>query len=282
VGIEVIEPFLIEAGAVPEEDDRPPSRQVFEARPYAELLAEIPTLVSPGVMREAMGATKSELKALEEEGLLIPRTRVARIKNRWRIPDGLALVADLAAGAIPVAEDDRAWETLLHACRRTQVRLEDLTAAIRDGRSVVGRRAGVRGFHGLVLRMTDVDALPSRHRAKASLDIDLAGMTSAASFGRSVGLRDKGAFIALIEAGHVPAVRVVNPATGRLQHYLRPEDIATFHRRFATLTTLAAETGRHRNALRGQVAAGEVTHFAPDGQAFGPVYLREDVVPALR
>jgi hypothetical protein len=283
VGIEVIQPFLIEAGAVPEEDDRPPSRQVFVAGPYAELLAEIPTLVSPGVMREAMGATKSELKALEEEGLLIPRTRVARVKSRWRIPDGLALVADLAAGAMPVAEDDRAWETLLHACRRTQVRLADLIAAIRDGRLVVGRRAGVAGLHGLVLRMTDVDALPaSRHRARAPLDVDLAGMTSAASFGRSVGLRDKGTFLALIEAGHVPAVRVVNPATGRLQHYLRPEDIAAFHQRFATLTTLAAETGRHRNALRGQMAAGEVTHFAPDGQAFGPVYLREEAGPALR
>jgi hypothetical protein len=218
VGFEFIEPFLIEAGAVPEEDDRPPSRQVFEAGPYAELLAEIPKLVSPGVMREVMGATKSELKALEEEGLLIPRTRVVRIKNRWGIADGLALVADLAAGALPVAEDDRAWETLLHACRRMQVRLTDLVAAIRDGRSVVGRRAGVRGFHGLVLGMTDFDALPaSRIKATAPLDVDLAGMTSAASFGRSVGLRDKGSFFALIEAGHVPAVRVVNPATGRLQ-----------------------------------------------------------------
>jgi hypothetical protein len=111
-----------------------------------------------------------------------------------------------------VAEDDCAWETLLHACRRTQVRLTDLVAAIRDGRSVVGRRAGVAGFHGLVLRMTDVAALPaSRHRARAPLDVDLAGMTSAASFGRSVGLRHKGTFIALIEGGHVPAVRVVNP-----------------------------------------------------------------------
>jgi hypothetical protein len=79
VGIEVIKPHLTEAGAVPEEDDRPPSRQVFEARPYAELLAEIPTLVSSGIMREAMGATKSELKALEEEGLLIPCIRVARV-----------------------------------------------------------------------------------------------------------------------------------------------------------------------------------------------------------
>jgi hypothetical protein len=107
-------------------------------------------------------------------------------------------------------------------------------------------------------------------------------MTSAASFGRSVGLRDGGTFIALIEAGHVQAVQVVNPATKRLQHYLRPEDIAAFHGRFATITTLSAETGRHRNTLRGPLAAGGVARFAPGGRDFGPVYLREEVVLALR
>lgn len=36
---------------------------------------------SPRAMCEAMGATKTELAALEEEGLLIPRTRVAKVKN---------------------------------------------------------------------------------------------------------------------------------------------------------------------------------------------------------
>jgi hypothetical protein len=282
LGIEAVERFLIEAGAISEEDDRPPSRRLFAARPYAELLAEIPTLVGAGAMRAAIGATKSELAALEAEGLLIPRTRDPKIRNPWRIADGLAFVADLAAEAIPVAEDDGDWETLLLARKRTQVSLADLVAAIRDGRLAVGRRAAVPGFHGLVLRTADVDALASaRRRAGAPLDGESSGMTSAAAFGRSVGLRDDGNFIALIEAGHVPAVRVVNPATGRLQHYLRPEDVAAFHRRFATITTLAAQTGRHRNALRSQLPASGVTRFAPGGRDFGAVYLREEVVPAL-
>jgi hypothetical protein len=142
VGVEVIEQFLIEAGAIWEQDDRPASRRIFEARPYAELLAEIPTLVGPRAMHEAMGATKTELAALEEEGLLVPRTRVAKVKKHWRIPDGLALVADLSVGATPVAEDDREWETLLLARKRTQVSLADLVAAIREGLLEVGQRAG--------------------------------------------------------------------------------------------------------------------------------------------
>jgi hypothetical protein len=141
----------------------------------------------------------------------------------------------------------------------------------------------VAGFHGLVVRTRDVDALaPSHRRARSPQAADIAGMTSAASFGRSVGLRDDGNFLALVEAGHVPAVQVVNPDTGRPQHFLRPEDIAAFHRRFVTLTTLAAETGRHRNTLRSQLAAAGTARFAPGGQDFGPVYLREDVVPALQ
>jgi hypothetical protein len=182
-----------------------------------------------------------------------------------------------------VAEDDSAWETLLLARKRTRVSLADLVAAIRNGRLIVGRRAGVSGFHGLVVRVADVDALPpSRRRATAPHDIDTAGMTSAASFGRSVGLRDDGNFLALVEAGHVRAVQVVNPDTGRLQHFLRAEDIAAFHRRFATLTTLAAEAGHHRNTLRGQLAAAGIARFAQGGQDFGPVYLREEVVPALQ
>jgi hypothetical protein len=282
VGVEVIEKLLIEAGAIPEGDDRPPSRKVFAARACAEFLAEIPTLVDRTAMRAAMGATKTELAALEEEGLLIPRTRVAGVRNRWRIPDGLAFVAGLADGARPVAEDDSDWETLLLARKRTQVSLADLVAAIRAGSMAIGRRAGVAGFHGLVLRTTEVDALPSsRRRARAPLDVDPSGMTSAASFGRSVGLRDDGNFIALIEAGQVPAVQVVNPATGRLQHYLRPEDIAAFHRRFATLTTLVAETGRHSNVLHAQLAAAGIARFTPEGRDFGAVYPREEVASAL-
>ena len=141
VGAQVIAHFLIEAGALPEQDVRPPSRRVFDARAHSALLAEIPTLVGPIAMREAMGATRQELVALEEEGILAPRTRVAKVKNPWRISDGVTLVAGLEAGAVPVAEDDAAWETPLLARKRTGVSLADLIGTIREGR-LAGRAAG--------------------------------------------------------------------------------------------------------------------------------------------
>jgi hypothetical protein len=47
-----------------------------------------------------------------------------------------------------------------------------------------------------------------------------------------------------------------------------------------TLTTLAAETGKHRNTLRGLLA--RLARFTPEGHDFGPVYLRSDVSKVLR
>jgi hypothetical protein len=48
-----------------------------------------------------------------------------------------------------------------------------------------------------------------------------------------------------------------------------------------TLTTLSAETGEHRNTLKGLLAARRITPFSPKGQDFGAVYLRGEVVGAV-
>ncbi len=59
-------------------------------------------------------------------------------------------------------------------------------------------------------------------------------------------------------------------------------DIEAFHQRFVTLTTLTSETGMHRNSLRAMLTAARVARFSPDGQDFGPVYLRVEAEIALR
>jgi len=80
----------------------------------------------------------------------------------------------------------------------------------------------------------------------------------------------------------VNAYQIINPRTGRSQHRMTPEDMAAFHRRFVTLTTLSAETGQHRNTLKAALAAGRITRFSPEGRDFGAVYLRRDVAAVLR
>ncbi|KUF08670.1 hypothetical protein [Pseudoponticoccus marisrubri] len=105
---------------------------------------------------------------------------------------------------------------------------------------------------------------------------------SAAKFGRSVGLRDHGGFIALIEAGHVSAIRQKNPKTGRQQYWLSEEEIASFHGRFVTLTTLSNETGHHRNTLKSLLEASRVARFSQDDRDFGANFLREEAIAALQ
>jgi len=281
VGAKVLEHFLIEAGAITENDPRPESRKLFDAESHADLLAEVPTLVGPIAMRQAIGATKMELIALEEADVLRPRTRVKKVKNPWRISDGVLLVNELSSGAIPVQADDTRWETLLRACRRREIGLGDLIARIRDKSMTVGQRTGEAGFHGIVVPRSEVDAIASMPRAiPEDVSEELRGM-AAAEFGRSVGLRDGGVFQSMIEAGYVPASKIINPRTKRSQYWMTPEDMATFRRQFATLTTLVAETGLHRNSLKGQIASGRVTRFSPEGRHFGAVYLRDDVTDVL-
>ena len=283
IGVKVLEHFLVEAGAISPDDDRPPNRKLFDAQANADLLAEIPTLVGPIAMREAVGATRQELVALAEAGVLVPRTQVAKAKNPWRIADGLALVAELSAHATAVDAEEESWETLLRASRRKDTDIGYLVQAIRDKHLSVGQRVGVSGFHGIVLRKFEVDQITSPlRRVKEASFSDLSGTVPAATVGRSVGLRDGGTFQRLIEAGHVPAQQIMNPRSGRPQYRMSPEDIGAFHERFVTLTTLSDETGQHRNTLRGLIAAHRIEPFSPVGQNFGAIYRREDVAQILR
>lgn len=42
-------------------------------------------------------------------------------------------------------------------------------------------------------------------------------------------------------------------------------------------TTMRAETGQHRNTVKGLLVSGRIAPFSSDGQNFGSVYLRGDV-----
>ena len=273
IGSKVLEQFLVEAGALSPDDDRPPNRKLFDAQGYADLLAEIPTLVGPIAMREAMGATRQELVALVDARVLVPRTQVDKVKNPWRISDGLALVAKLTVDAIPVAESDTRWETLLRSHRRRYIGISQLLQAICDQRLTAGQQTGVEGFHGIVVLKSEVDLITTPKSLGCADSFEaLSSTVPAVKFGRAVGLRDGGAFQSMIKAGYVPAQQVMNPRSGRPQYRMSSADIAAFNERFVTLTTLSGETGQHRNTLRGIIAARRIRPFSPDGQNFGSVY----------
>lgn len=158
-----------------------------------------------------------------------------------------------------------------------------MIAAIREDRLPVGLCEGVSGFHGIAVPKRKVDELiPLRGQVKAVSEDDQSSLVCAAAFGRSIGLRDHGGFLAMVAAGQIPARQAMNAKTRRPQYWVSAEDIEAFHRRFVTLTTLSSETGLHRNTVRGVLATSRVTPFAPDRQELGLVYLRAEALRALR
>ncbi|WP_334063341.1 TniQ family protein [Limimaricola cinnabarinus] len=281
IGAQVVEHHLIDAGAIQTSDERPRSRKTFDAEAYADLLAEIPALVGSLTLRRAMGATKREFEGLVEEGVLAPRTRMPGVRHPWRLSDGLDLVDELRAKANLLSAIDDEWETLLHSGQRTGISLSALVDAIRGDRLTVAKTEGDTGFHGFVVSKAEVHTAALFERRPEASTIDLPGEMSAAEFGRTVGLRDRGNFASLIEAGHTPAEIHINPKTGRSQYRLSANDILQFHRRFVTLPTFARETGQHPNTLKGLLAKANISHFSPCGQDFGPVYLRSEASSVL-
>lgn len=72
-------------------------------------------------------------------------------------------------------------------------------------------------------------------------------------------------FLAMIEGGYTPAVRVVHSATKAPIWRMSRDAIAAFNARFTTLTVLAAETGVHRNRILAVLETSGIKKFEPDG-----------------
>ena len=102
-----------------------------------------------------------------------------------------------------------------------------------------------------------------------------------ALFARSIGLREYAAFTALIEAGHVPATQIKSPRTVRLQLLMSEAEIADFRQLFVKPTMITKETGLLRNTIFAVFSAAGVKPFRPEGLDAGPIYLREESMPAI-
>ncbi|WP_235842624.1 hypothetical protein [Cereibacter sphaeroides] len=100
-------------------------------------------------------------------------------------------------------------------------------------------------------------------------------------FAKTVGLLPPSRLKRLIKAGAVPATRLQNPKTRAYQLYITAEGAAAFHRRYVTPRSLAQEFGRSWQSLTAELRAKGIRPFSPQGEDFGPLYLRADVVAAL-
>lgn len=269
--------ILTDAGAFPQDDRRTYNRKVFSVQTYEDLLAEIPTWVGPGEMMAAMGVTKRAFATLEEDGVLIPRTRAPKVIVRWRLSDGQALVSRLSAVSRLVPSEDVGWESLQHAHKRKGVAVGHLIALALSGKMALGQDNRIPGYNGFRVRVVDINALAAERDSKGTMSDALSNTISAAEFGRSVGLRDGGYLQALVEAGQVHAQKMQNPKTKIMQYRMTQAHVAEFHRKFLTTTTIGSEFGLHRNRILAVLRAADVQPFTLDGRLVGSIWLRDEV-----
>ena len=282
VAVSLVEQFLIEAGAVPENDARPATLRTFDAAQHAGLLAEIPTLVGLLEMQEAIGATKSQLRSLQNDGILRPRISRPKINSPWRIADGQALLGELGRLAITISPDDECWEEIQAASKRRRLRVGDIITAVRDGRLGLGRAPEIYGYRSFRVLKSEVNALPQATLSFRIQESSPKDGQLASAFARDIGMRSKGWFQTLFEAGHVSATWVQHPKTNVRRLYVSDADVTGFNRRFLTLTQMQAEFGLHRHTCAARLKAAGVSPFAPEGQDYGPLFERQKAETALR
>lgn len=271
----LLEPFLVKAGALTADDPRFADRRVFDAQIHADLLAEIPTLVSRATLQHEIGASRAEIEALVAEGVLVPRLQNDTVRRRWSIAQAQSVLGNLYAKAVPIAGAEPGWESFLAAKKRTSHPLGALLDAVRSGTIGLGLvESG--GFSGLRLRRDEVSGHGSGPTQNGA-----GKLIPAVAFGISVGIKDKGRFKALVLVGHTPVPRKRHERTGVENIYMSTDDIAAFHRSFATISTLSAASGLTIPEVRAALKRAGVSGFAPGGQDFGQIFLRKDAERAL-
>ena len=272
-----VDAILTAAGAFAPDDARAYNRKIFSANSYAELLEEIPTWVGPGEMMTSMGITKRAFSSLEEGGVLTPRTKAPKVIARWRLADGQALLEQMRAVSHELSVDESGWESIQHAKKRKGTPVGQLISQAISGKFALGRVVGIDGYNAFRVRIGDVNVLAEEMADTVTGPEGFTETISAAAFGRSVGLRDGGHFQRLIEAGHVRARKVKHTKTHALQRRMTPADVAAFHRKFLTTSTIEAEFGLHRNRILAHLNAAGARPFTLDGMSIGSVWFRDEV-----
>ena len=206
-----------------------------------------------------------------------PFSQAKDVRLAWRLSDGIEFVAELRRLSVTLDEDAEGWEPVLMARSRTGVTIANMLAAVRSGSICLRSDSTLQGFGSFRVSKTEIDGLKARElRNRESLHI------TAAEFGRVLGYRQTGHLEALVRGGHTPGTWRKRQNSKRVQLCFTQEDVAAFHRRFVTVSSLGRELNVSRNTIRFWFNAARLRPFAPGGSDFGMLFLREDAERARR
>nr|WP_281253180.1 TniQ family protein [Puniceibacterium sediminis] len=264
--------ILEHVGIVDFGDDRHNARLTFDAKLARPAIAQAKRLVMATAMRKRLGVSSSQFEILIRQNVIQPVVPQAVSKLQWDTADADALLDELTKDAITVEADDANWLPLGVAAGRARVDIKQAIDAAQKGLVQVGRLPGLVGYTSLYVRWSDMNKLRGEKPDVKTLGV----------FAREVGLNESGAMPALFNAGHISATELFNPATRRNGLYVTDADIAAFHAKFTTLKLLSMREKTDGRVVARRLRDAGVTRFAPEGQDFGPVYLLDDVLGALR
>jgi TniQ len=267
--------MLAAAGIVPEADTGlPDSWEVFEVSKAQAILDELTTLVPAKTFAALIGASRSQFDLLVRDGVLVPALERADVKAVWNPADGVAFLAGLLAGAVPISVALHGWEHLSKSAQRLKIGPGAIIDAIRSGRITrIAKHADHEGYAAVYVDHAEVEGVLGAEPPKAQ-SIEL--------FAKSVGLLPPSRLKRLIQNGETPATTLINPKTKAEQQYITTADAEAFHRLFLTTRTVALEFKRSWQSISAELRAKGVAPFSPGGEDYGNLYLRADVMAAIR
>ncbi|MEI4485179.1 TniQ family protein [Frigidibacter sp. MR17.14] len=270
-----LRPLLVEGGALSAEDPRPDARATFDAPRYARLLADIAQLVDDKAMRNALGATAVEMRALECDGVLVPRTFVENSRIRWHPADAERFLAKLSGRLVsPASAAGETWVPIHRAQTRAGISVGRVIAAVLDGHVRVTWADGEGRYSSFRVELAELRRHVEAEDRKASdRPAHLEG-ASLSAFGREIGWRDAARVMRLVETGVLEVSMVLNPRTQRSQWQVAPESLAAFRQRFLTFGMVATEFGIETLSSRAWVAAANVEPASIGGVVLDGVYPR--------
>lgn len=133
-----------------------------------------------------------------------------------------------------------------------------------------------RGYRSLMVPKSKVIEFSANSPKTVSFDC-----LTAVAFARSIGLRQKGAFVAFVQDGHSPATQIEHPNANQLNYIMTDEDIEAFRARFTTITMLSTESGLHRNTIRHALKIAGIYPFTQNRRDYGGIYLLEEAIHAV-
>lgn len=266
--------MLEAAGVVPKASvGLPDSWEVFDARAMQALLVDLAEFMAAKDFAEFIGASRSQFNLLVRDGVLGPSLLADNVKAVWSPSTGVAFLASILSGATTLTRAHEKWVHLSISAQRLKIGPGAIIEAIREGRiNLVGKHPDKSGYASIYVYHDEVGTALGTKAPKA-MSIEL--------FAKSVGLLPPSRMKRLIDHGYMPATTMKNPITKANQRYIAAPDAEAFHCAFMTPRSMALQFTRSWQSIGAELRAKGVMPFSPNGEDYGSLFLRSEVLAKI-